>query len=684
MAQTSSIGFHYAHPPMVVAPRQKAEGSLEQTSIDSQVLGSEDASSSRQPAKKRQSRRKGKQTESTEPVKRSRRRGRLEMMPEMNLDILFYIFGFLHPMDVLNLARTTKSFRQLLMRKSSAFIWKTSCKQIDGLPDCPPDLTEPQYVNLVFDPHCHRCGKVVPTIHWRLRLRYCPACRKQCLGDSKLCAAPVFFHPQAIPGEFVHRGRRRVYLVVRATAQALHEEFKQVPVLERDGFITGKFRQVVKIAEHAAKCEAWHRGVTEARKSELEDVRAERTDAISARLRDLGCGDEIDYFGPDLPVDERKYFSVSKPLTDKEWDRIRPGLVERMDFHRKVRMQSAVYNPRRTILCNLYDQYVRKPAPRNARFGLLPHVVDVANFPAFEAIIKSPEETIITPGSFAEAFIQLPSYVRGWREDIEAQLAALVEIPADLMYSDTPGPSAQTPQGFLRLACAVFSKSVGGVAMFPDIIFPQDTHTFNVRLYRTVDDDPDSIGAQLFRALPWSLSDASGKSLAKFFSPAAYIVHACGLDPRTATCEDMDKRNARLICNYCPAPVECCTIMTWKSAIVHFASVHSDSDYVRKTGWTVVDAFYMDKIQAVEQSQAPYVDVLAPVRCPLCQVRAGDPVTPWELRHHLLDKHSMTWDEAQKVNCFTKIESVLSRRVREVRMRLTGGIVSFESEYNGP
>ncbi|KIK95926.1 hypothetical protein PAXRUDRAFT_826525 [Paxillus rubicundulus Ve08.2h10] len=279
MPQTSSSGFHDAHPPMDVTLCRKVEGSLEQTSIDPQVLGPEDASNSCQPAKKRQNRRKGKQSENAEPLKRSRRRGRLEMMPGMNLDVLFYIFGFLHPMDILNLARTTKSFRQLLMRKSSAFIWKTSCKQIDGLPDCPPDLTEPQYVNLVFDPHCHRCGKVAPTIHWRLRLRYCPACRKQCLGDSKFCAAPVFFHPQAIPGEFIDRRRRRVYLVVRDTARVLHEEFKQVPVLERDAFIKRKYRQVAEIAEHAAKCEVWHRGVTEARKFELEDVRAERAEA---------------------------------------------------------------------------------------------------------------------------------------------------------------------------------------------------------------------------------------------------------------------------------------------------------------------------------------------------------------------------------------------------------------------
>lgn len=94
-------------------------------------------------------------------------------MPTMNLDILFHvrrehttlyaklmnesiqIFSFLHPMDLLNLARTSKDFRILLLQRSSAAAWKTSRLQVYGLPDCPPDMSEPQYANLVFYPHCH-------------------------------------------------------------------------------------------------------------------------------------------------------------------------------------------------------------------------------------------------------------------------------------------------------------------------------------------------------------------------------------------------------------------------------------------------------------------------------------------------------------------------------------------------
>jgi hypothetical protein len=101
-------------------------------------------------------------------------RGKLTMFTEMPLDVLFeastksrslaciligvvvaQIFGHLQPWDILRLARTTKSFRDILMRCSSISIWKKALANTPGLPECPNELTEPQYVNLVYDKHCH-------------------------------------------------------------------------------------------------------------------------------------------------------------------------------------------------------------------------------------------------------------------------------------------------------------------------------------------------------------------------------------------------------------------------------------------------------------------------------------------------------------------------------------------------
>lgn len=41
------------------------------------------------------------------------------------------------------------------MDKSSAFVWRRARRQVRGLPDCPADLTEPEYANLVFYARCH-------------------------------------------------------------------------------------------------------------------------------------------------------------------------------------------------------------------------------------------------------------------------------------------------------------------------------------------------------------------------------------------------------------------------------------------------------------------------------------------------------------------------------------------------
>jgi hypothetical protein len=45
-------------------------------------------------------------------------------MIEMPLDVLLEIFGQLFPVDLLNVSRASKALRDIILRKSVAFIWK--------------------------------------------------------------------------------------------------------------------------------------------------------------------------------------------------------------------------------------------------------------------------------------------------------------------------------------------------------------------------------------------------------------------------------------------------------------------------------------------------------------------------------------------------------------------------------
>ena len=65
------------------------------------------------------------------------------------------IFGHLHPLDLLHLARTTKAFRRVLMHRSAISVWKAARATIPGQPDCPPAMSEPQWANLAFGLQCH-------------------------------------------------------------------------------------------------------------------------------------------------------------------------------------------------------------------------------------------------------------------------------------------------------------------------------------------------------------------------------------------------------------------------------------------------------------------------------------------------------------------------------------------------
>ncbi|KAI0781000.1 hypothetical protein BD413DRAFT_501686 [Trametes elegans] len=68
---------------------------------------------------------------------------------------MIQIFAFLHPRDLLNLARTSKPFRALLMHPSAAPFWRKARETVGNPPNCPTYLSEPAYANLMFFPHCH-------------------------------------------------------------------------------------------------------------------------------------------------------------------------------------------------------------------------------------------------------------------------------------------------------------------------------------------------------------------------------------------------------------------------------------------------------------------------------------------------------------------------------------------------
>ncbi|KAF8602607.1 hypothetical protein BDV93DRAFT_397406, partial [Ceratobasidium sp. AG-I] len=64
------------------------------------------------------------------------------------------IVSYLQANDVLSLARTSKSLRKALLSRSSVAIWRVAISNTEKLPRCPENLSEPQYVALIFATLC--------------------------------------------------------------------------------------------------------------------------------------------------------------------------------------------------------------------------------------------------------------------------------------------------------------------------------------------------------------------------------------------------------------------------------------------------------------------------------------------------------------------------------------------------
>ncbi|EDR16014.1 uncharacterized protein LACBIDRAFT_291835 [Laccaria bicolor S238N-H82] len=67
-------------------------------------------------------------------------------------DVLYGIFGWLHPVDLYHLVQSTKTFRGVILNQTYRGVWKSAFRLYDDLPTCPEDVSEPQWSSLLFGP----------------------------------------------------------------------------------------------------------------------------------------------------------------------------------------------------------------------------------------------------------------------------------------------------------------------------------------------------------------------------------------------------------------------------------------------------------------------------------------------------------------------------------------------------
>ncbi|KAF9466241.1 hypothetical protein BDZ94DRAFT_1251484 [Collybia nuda] len=479
-------------------------------------------------------------------------RGTLEGLIGMPLDVLFEIFGHLNPLDVLYLARTTKPLRDVLMRRSAMSVWKRALANVNGLPECPSDLAEPQWASLVFDTLCHYCWKTNTTnIVWMNRTRCCKKCSAEYFSDSLQYSD---LPRELVPTSTINTGTwlRQQYCL--RTASIYNDEFAKLSGQEKEAWCAAKRTEMQTRRKHAELCEAWN----QSRTAELEANRKRRYIRIKLKLIELGWGDEIKKMKSNK-LTHHKLVRQNKELTECSWADIRPTLIALMEEIKAERLTVERRNAqtcRQQILSRIYEEFVAS----QPLHSIIPGLADFVMINKFKTIIEdTPVEEEVTPEHFQGAMSELASLIDGWRQTKNRELLEMMKVSLDI--------GSDAPQSMLNLATTFFyCTSCKAEVQHPRILIHACTTSLRYS------EDASSKYFYDLGCEPWNFG---GKRV--LFHHVAYttsrsILKSCGYNPDIVTAQEIQDANPFIECLDCSNEKQGRLIMRWPQAVSHSIS----------------------------------------------------------------------------------------------------------------
>ncbi|KAF5324810.1 hypothetical protein D9611_004188 [Ephemerocybe angulata] len=502
-------------------------------------------------------------------------RGVLKDIWVLPLDVTYEIFGHLKPLDLLQLSRTSKSLREILMSRSSVSVWMSARANIEALPDCPFDMSEPEYASLVFETHCHYCfANNVQTVIWEARMRCC-----------KRCGGTMYTH-------WVNLVKEKVPDVLQSIVPSTHEfttgtvyphtekkySLEQAVVLTVEMarmdeesqalWFWNKKKEYDRIVEHAELCREFLSGRHTRRNRELEDARLKRTNSVIEKLTALGWGEEIEKMSK-YRLTEHKHVKIPKDLTERAWQKIEADMIAFMQDVREKRLVKEK-NKIMTSRCALMKQMYANFVASQPMHSILPGVADFATMPELRAILENPDlDATVTLEDFDIGAEKMLEFSAKWREEKDKALL-------DILRQSSLGSMAS--KEMLSRATTLFNcKTCSVPVSYPRILVHTCNFTRNVEM-----PDPSNIFERL-RAEPWNLGGDRVSFHEAAHKRAKYVLKALSLDPEISV-DDMNEANpfVECYCALCYRPGAVRTFARWGRMIEHtprYTTAHVSRPY---------------------------------------------------------------------------------------------------------
>ncbi|KAG9040631.1 hypothetical protein FS837_000377 [Tulasnella sp. UAMH 9824] len=547
-------------------------------------------------------------------TRRNGRGGKLRDLMNMPVDIFTEVCSYLGPHDLRRLALTSKRLWAILMTKEAKHIWKAAIASTSGLPKCPTDLTEPQYVCLLYSSECYTtaCTSRGTKVDWYHRVRFCSACHaKKMTNESDLsygyCSIgrltrgtinQVMVYFNSYPVMSLANSRQQGY-TRKADEQyyyieALKKAGRKYEALPREN-VGGYLSRLKKMHDYRVKTGTamlkWKRSQLASRADDIAAEKNARFQSIKVKLLELGWDEK------DFPISNKEFRDLAfkdQKLTDKIWQNILPKLEAQLETHRNERLElekEQRRSSRENATTKFYHQVgleaINLPFELWNLTSLLPEADEVFALPSVKALLENDTETV-TEEQWTEVAPDARIFVLKWWRDFLKQLTYRLKnngtVPPNKTKQRTEGTTsdAETPEA---ISTSIESLQ-GKLSLTTAAWFCDGCHDKNVFWF------PHAI-RHLWECHGFYGMDSMLQPLRRDDQKLVLrLLKDSGLDPKTAKSEHPveDDNEKNLLCTRCDERVA--RYMSWNEMVNHFLAAQrwyeNATEAVRKS----LDACY--------------------------------------------------------------------------------------------
>ncbi|KAH9476540.1 hypothetical protein JR316_0010452 [Psilocybe cubensis] len=439
--------------------------------------------------------------------------------------LAFEICTDLEPKDLWHLSCTSIHFRHILKSSDVApTLWKAS-RELIGMPDCPPDLTDIQYTNLAFGKKCQYCGRFVMI-------------RGQLSTDAQSSLAvqgPLSYYLL----ETGKKWKRECSLSVNPAS-----------------WMTDKIKELNNIETHAAIYKTWDENERE------DNLFLRRQSRLVAHLKSLGWEPELSLMSEDGYEDlfdiPQIYDACCNELTDTVLISMGPDLNVLMSESRVLRLQA----DRRVFLENrlpILSKVAKECAAQYSLYTPTPSAADLFKVQLVRDLIDDTSLEPFTSAHLDPLRVNYAQISHEWRTQMEGKLISLIKSACGTTYNFDES-------SVLRLATTIFSCKTcrSDHLRYPNVL--AHYHGIPYEPYISAEKALDELERRSLshhtRSTIWN--DENGIYFNKDRMRAmADILEQFGFDPAVTTSEEMDAADPIFECVSCNSLIKGRCVLRW-------------------------------------------------------------------------------------------------------------------------